>query len=324
MNVNWMDGRVLAHYVDNLAPVISQKAIVYPDPANAGPLKFVQTVAEEQGESLAQTSTDSSGVTFKMLAMPVILNVPKPSFNVIAQNRLPMHSPLTIHTRRWEFSMFYHPFVQEFSAALSNDGIDGLLQRPLQLLGEKQQTFVNTYAPSTSTVATVNGSYAEEVVDTDNGAYSVYNWELFFHIPLTIAVKLSTNQRFEEAQKWFHYIFDPTDTSALPAAQRFWRTKRFFETTDAEYQEETLPAVFQLLPSGGDPSVSSNMTSNQLQELSNLKSSGAAMEEAAIRPVLSRKNSHDSVSKDGCHEVPRQPHCLGRQSIPWRHDREDK
>ena len=36
-----------------------------------------------------------------------------------------------------------------------------------------------------------------------SGAYSVYNWELFYHIPLAVAVHLSKNQRYEEAQRWF-------------------------------------------------------------------------------------------------------------------------
>jgi len=43
------------------------------------------------------------------------------------------------------------------------------------------------------------------------GPYALYNWELFFHIPFLIATRLSKNQRFEEAQKWFHYIFNPTE-----------------------------------------------------------------------------------------------------------------
>ena len=49
----------------------------------------------------------------------------------------------------------------------------------------------------------------DEVEFQSGGAYEVYNWELFFHIPLLIAVRLSSNQRFAEAQRWFHYIFDP-------------------------------------------------------------------------------------------------------------------
>lgn len=66
-----------------------------------------------------------------------------------------------------------------------------------------------------------------------DGAYSVYNWELFFHIPVTIAVHLSRNGRFEDAQRWFHFVFDPTTDENGPAPQRFWKTAPF-RTTDVE------------------------------------------------------------------------------------------
>ncbi|MBD2026806.1 insecticidal toxin protein [Leptolyngbya sp. FACHB-711] len=74
---------------------------------------------------------------------------------------------------------------------------------------------------------------------TTSGAYSVYNWELFFHIPFTIAVHLSKNQRFAEAQHWFHYLFDPTDASSDPTPERFWKV-RPFQTTDVQKVEEIL------------------------------------------------------------------------------------
>lgn len=72
------------------------------------------------------------------------------------------------------------------------------------------------------------------------GAYSHYNWELFFHAPLLLADRLSKNQRFEEAQAWFHHIFDPTDLSAEAAPQRYWKVGKFFE--EAKY-----PPVVELL-----------------------------------------------------------------------------
>ena len=56
-------------------------------------------------------------------------------------------------------------------------------------------------------------------------AYSVYNWELFYHVPLTVAIHLSRNGRYEEAQRWFHYIFDPTDNSSGPTPERFWKVQ---------------------------------------------------------------------------------------------------
>ena len=60
---------------------------------------------------------------------------------------------------------------------------------------------------------------------TSGGAYAVYNWELFFHVPITIAIHLSKNQRFTEAQRWFHFLFDPTDDSDGPTPERFWKVR---------------------------------------------------------------------------------------------------
>ena len=56
----------------------------------------------------------------------------------------------------------------------------------------------------------------KELDFSTSGAYSIYNWELFFHAPLLIAIHLSQNQQFQDAQNWFHTIFDPTDDSDGP------------------------------------------------------------------------------------------------------------
>jgi hypothetical protein len=83
---------------------------------------------------------------------------------------------------------------------------------------------------------------------TSSGAYSVYNWELFYHIPLTIAIHLSKNQRYEDAQRWFHFIFDPTDDSDGPTPERFWKVKPF-QFTEVKQIEDILVN----LSSGTDP-----------------------------------------------------------------------
>ena len=56
----------------------------------------------------------------------------------------------------------------------------------------------------------------------------------FFHLPLLIAMQLSQNQQFAEAQKWFHLIFDPTSRSKGNGAQRFWQFKPFADLYDSE------------------------------------------------------------------------------------------
>ncbi|MCC5907083.1 MAG: ribosomal protein L7/L12 [Balneolaceae bacterium] len=47
------------------------------------------------------------------------------------------------------------------------------------------------------------------------GPFGLYYRELFLHIPLLLANHLNANQRFEEAQQWYHYVFNPV-TSELP------------------------------------------------------------------------------------------------------------
>ena len=65
-----------------------------------------------------------------------------------------------------------------------------------------------------------------QFLDFGYGAsFSVYNWELFYHVPLYIAQLLSQNQQFEHAQTWFHYIFNPTRQASDPVPRRFWIPK---------------------------------------------------------------------------------------------------
>lgn len=40
--------------------------------------------------------------------------------------------------------------------------------------------------------------------------YACYNWEVFFHAPLMIADQLSRQHKFEDAEHWLRYVFDPT------------------------------------------------------------------------------------------------------------------
>lgn len=48
-----------------------------------------------------------------------------------------------------------------------------------------------------------------------SGPYGVYYRELYFQIPYLIANALHSRGRFEAAQRWYHYIFDPTATEVI-------------------------------------------------------------------------------------------------------------
>lgn len=73
--------------------------------------------------------------------------------------------------------------------------------------------------------------------------WSVYNWEIFFHIPLLVATSLSRNQRFEEAQRWFHFVFDPTSEEGGKDSARFWRFKPFQSEGQGKSIEDELLAL---------------------------------------------------------------------------------
>jgi Tc toxin complex TcA C-terminal TcB-binding domain/Neuraminidase-like domain/Salmonella virulence plasmid 28.1kDa A protein len=183
--------------------------------------------------------------------------------------------------KRYLFQTFYHPYVCPFVRELNQNGINGLLQRPLQLVSH--EFFKNDYDPQ----SVVNLPYPLEDVDFNyNGAYSSYNWELFFHVPLMIGDRLSKNQRFEEAQKWFHYIFDPTDVSDESVPQRYWRTKPFFKTTDEDYQNQQIQNLLRFLALGGSNETRSKLSPTERKELEQLEKQVKAWRDNPFKPHL--------------------------------------
>ncbi|GAA0954667.1 hypothetical protein GCM10009550_38210 [Actinocorallia libanotica] len=145
---------------------------------------------------------------------------------------------------------FYHPLACLFRQRLNGGGIPALLERSLQLT-DTGFDFAATYQPS----ALVIQPYPRENVDFElGGAYSSYNWELFFHLPFDIAMRLGQDQQFEEAQNWFHYIFNPVGAGSAPAPRRFWVTKPFYEKTATNYLAERIDIVMNTI--AGDPSAS--------------------------------------------------------------------
>ena len=155
--------------------------------------------------------------------------------------------------RRYEFRTHYHPYVCPMIRELNLSGLNGLLQRRTQLPPlTPNQPFASRYGP-TALVEMGNPAkkdkYPIEDVDFDfDGAYAGYNWELFFHAPLLIACKLMQNQRFEEAQKWFHTIFDPTDVSSAAVPAKYWRTRPFYEQQD--YLKQRIDKLLEALAKG--------------------------------------------------------------------------
>ncbi|MBI5909226.1 MAG: hypothetical protein HY848_04665, partial [Betaproteobacteria bacterium] len=160
-----------------------------------------------------------------------------------------------------EFHTFYHPYSSQFVTNLNRDGLSGLMESDTTIEGDTitdpdAGTFVDEYDPNFSQGLVQQPSdfaertyYKENVCFDVYGANSLYNWELFFHAPLYIATRLSKNGKYEEAMKWFHYIFDPTTDAEGSGASRYWQVLPF-KTADAE----SLETMFRQLNRESDPS----------------------------------------------------------------------
>jgi hypothetical protein len=177
---------------------------------------------------------------------------------------------VTFSFGRWDtqftytFENFFHPFVGELIAKLNRGSLSSILdakwQASLSWLNLNQNPdspppeefdaawtdsirqdaialkyhnyFRDLYSPTENRLVQVN-YFPKEIDVSKYGPYANYNWELFFHIPLTIAAHLSKTQRFAEAQRWFHYIFDPTSTDrSVGPPKRFWKFLAFRKGQD--------------------------------------------------------------------------------------------
>jgi hypothetical protein len=140
----------------------------------------------------------------------------------------------------YSFAAHYHPYVETLIERLNTDGLNALLDPAFH------KSLETPLAPALYTPGPFRvGDFPKHEIDvSDDGPYAIYNWELFFHAPLLVAVHLSKNQRFAEAQRWFHRIFDPTSTdTSVAAPQRFWRFLRFRQETDPQFVTEILAAL---------------------------------------------------------------------------------
>jgi hypothetical protein len=157
------------------------------------------------------------------------------------------------------FNNFYHPLTCHITKQLYAKGVDGMLARETQF-ADKHFDFNAKYHPTPY----VDPQYPQEIVDFAAGAsYSQYNWELFYFAPLLVATRLSANQKFEDAMRWFHYIFDPTGghdkdplTNALaPAPQKYWITKPFYQRQAADYEAQRVQNLMNMLAANVGPGV---------------------------------------------------------------------
>ena len=155
----------------------------------------------------------------------------------------------------WEYSFdfknFYHPYVGALIRKLNQTDVKGMLNAGF--LGQLVDPYAaQDYTPNPSNLASVSVTLEPRAVDVAvGGPYAGYNWELLYHLPIAVAVHLCNNQRFAEAQKWFHLVFDPTNSDlSVPAPQRFWTSFVFNKASSVS----SIQAQLELLDST-DPSL---------------------------------------------------------------------
>jgi hypothetical protein len=126
------------------------------------------------------------------------------------------------------YDEFYQPFSHQLLGVLASEtsgDLTDFFSSNLTLPNDADEAF-GSYFDSSLQVT----SYSELKTP-----YAIYNWELFFHAPATIAGKLSSAQQFQAAKQWYEYIFNPAAPGPTP--QRAWQFYPFQQINADNYLE---------------------------------------------------------------------------------------
>ncbi|MCK8463159.1 neuraminidase-like domain-containing protein [Aliiroseovarius sp. S1339] len=137
--------------------------------------------------------------------------------------------------RGWKFWEFYHPLTDEVVTALYQDGPKGLYAPDIASGSDLAEQLYHQQAHRTYfadqflvTESVVLPRPVENFSFDRTRPYAVYNWELFFHAPFAIATGLMRNRKFADAQRWFHFIFNPVARDGVTEAS-VWQFGPFFD-----------------------------------------------------------------------------------------------
>ena len=176
--------------------------------------------------------------------------------------------------RVYEFILMSHPIMDEFFNQYRNGGKKELHTRGIQAL-EKVQSyytmysgynyyfgsaigyyiagdwaawdmgqsfFESNYCPTNHVTKPYPAPYVDFSWNSPNG---IYNWELFFYVPVRIADKLIAEEKYEAALEWLQLVFDPQGKKEgpekiarwaddLPSGAQYWRFLPFYANPDAD------------------------------------------------------------------------------------------
>jgi hypothetical protein len=128
---------------------------------------------------------------------------------------VPVQAPQRLFARpengRYRFELLYHPYINDLLRSLGPEGLAGVF-------AERAAASTGWFFDFGPVPGIVDERYPDEGVGFTGGPYSQYHWELFLHLPLLVAGRCMAEKRFDEAQRWLHFIFDPFD-----AKRNFWK-----------------------------------------------------------------------------------------------------
>jgi Tc toxin complex TcA C-terminal TcB-binding domain/Neuraminidase-like domain len=120
---------------------------------------------------------------------------------------------------------FYHPFVHELLGKMGGTAIDDLFTYYLDHYS-KVGLDINKKTD-------VYGGYLNDrgtqSFNELKRAYSLYNWEVTFPVPMLLVDRLVKPQQFEQALQMCHYILDPFAEGDPGNGKRFWQFPPFRE-----------------------------------------------------------------------------------------------
>lgn len=179
------------------------------------------------------------------------------------ENHLMYNYHEDIENLSYKFLNLYYPYIKDIKDRIKEEGYKSLFESEFQDNGKRPLTLGNDYIMGFreyyKACSFVNKiPLYEEIsfgkIKLDGNAnmgiedpYAIYNWEMFYHIPMLIADNLFRNMQFEAAQKWYHFIFDPTVGGNEAGAKKYWKIKPFRDEFNAAGQLATPDNINQFL-----------------------------------------------------------------------------
>jgi len=168
-------------------------------------------------------------------------------------------SSMITYPNRDEPERFYHPFVDTLLSRVGRtQNLDDLFKFFTEIKdvtppapSVKEDAYGQLPAASMTTFAKYNELSRH---------YSLYNWEIGFHAPMTLVDRLLQNQQFDLALKVCHYVFNPladgSDPASGPDPRRVWAWRPFYETNPVYTLDKLFAGLRPNKPEEGDGQIS--------------------------------------------------------------------